>query len=259
MLIDWFTVGAQVLNFLVLVWLMKRFLYQPILRAIAAREQLIATQLASAAEHMHAAQAERAEFAEKNQQFEQQRASLLSAATAEVETQRQGLLASARQAADALSRKRQTGLRQEASNLNQAIVQQVQQEVFAIAAKTLADMADSRLEERLVAVFITQLQQLEGAERQRLLDACSQQEEPVVLRSALALPEQQQEDLQAALQASCGVAVKLQFVTDATLLGGLELSSAGQCFAWNIADYLQTLQHNVEALLHPQDPAQASA
>ncbi len=34
--IDWFTVGAQALNFLILVWLMKRFLYKPILNAIDA-------------------------------------------------------------------------------------------------------------------------------------------------------------------------------------------------------------------------------
>jgi F-type H+-transporting ATPase subunit b len=39
MLIDWFTVGAQTLNFLILVWLMKRFLYKPILNAIDAREK----------------------------------------------------------------------------------------------------------------------------------------------------------------------------------------------------------------------------
>ncbi|MCH9698254.1 MAG: F0F1 ATP synthase subunit B, partial [Gammaproteobacteria bacterium] len=45
MLIDWFTVSAQIINFLILVWLLKRFLYQPILNAIDAREQRIATQL----------------------------------------------------------------------------------------------------------------------------------------------------------------------------------------------------------------------
>ena len=38
MLIDWFTVGAQVLNFVFLVWLMKRFLYQPVLDAIATKQ-----------------------------------------------------------------------------------------------------------------------------------------------------------------------------------------------------------------------------
>jgi F-type H+-transporting ATPase subunit b len=48
MLIDWFTVGAQVLNFLILVWLMKRFLYKPILNAIDAREKRIAKELADA-------------------------------------------------------------------------------------------------------------------------------------------------------------------------------------------------------------------
>ena len=48
MLIDWFTVGAQALNFVILVWLMKRFLYVPVLDAIDAREKRIATQLGDA-------------------------------------------------------------------------------------------------------------------------------------------------------------------------------------------------------------------
>jgi F-type H+-transporting ATPase subunit b len=48
MLIDWFTVSAQVVNFLILVWLLKRFLYRPILNAIDAREKRIATELADA-------------------------------------------------------------------------------------------------------------------------------------------------------------------------------------------------------------------
>jgi F-type H+-transporting ATPase subunit b len=48
MLIDWFTVGAQTLNFLILVWLMKRFLYKPIRHAIDEREKRIAAELANA-------------------------------------------------------------------------------------------------------------------------------------------------------------------------------------------------------------------
>ncbi len=48
MLIDWFTVVAQALNFLILVWLLKRFLYKPILDALDAREKRIAGKLADA-------------------------------------------------------------------------------------------------------------------------------------------------------------------------------------------------------------------
>ena len=48
MLIDWFTVAAQLVNFLILVWLLKRFLFKPITSAIDAREKRIATELAAA-------------------------------------------------------------------------------------------------------------------------------------------------------------------------------------------------------------------
>ena len=78
MLFDWFTVGAQALNFLVLVWLMKRFLYKPILDAIDAREKRIALALLDAALKQTAAQKERDEFQKKNEDFDHQRNDLLS-------------------------------------------------------------------------------------------------------------------------------------------------------------------------------------
>ena len=106
MLIDWFTVGAQALNFLILVWLMKRFLYKPILHAIDAREKRIAAELADADAKKAEAQKERDEFQHKNEEFDQQRAALLSKATDEAKAERQRLLDEARKAADVLSAKR---------------------------------------------------------------------------------------------------------------------------------------------------------
>ena len=85
MLIDWFTVAAQVINFLILVWLLKRFLYKPILRDIDAREQRIEAQLADADATKAEAQQERDEFLHKNEAFDQQRAARLSQATNEAQ------------------------------------------------------------------------------------------------------------------------------------------------------------------------------
>ena len=147
MLIDWFTVGAQALNFVILVWLMKRFLYKPILNAIDAREKRIATELADADSKKAEAQKERDEFQHKNEEFDQQRAALLSKATGEAKAERQRLIDEARKAADALNVKRQETLIKDAHNLNQAISRRTQQEVFAIARKELADLATTSLEE----------------------------------------------------------------------------------------------------------------
>src|SRR5271167_1404309 len=121
MLIDWFTVGAQALNFIILVWLLKRFLYKPILNAVEARENRIAAELADADAKKAEAQKERDEFQHKNEEFDQQRAALLSTATAQAKAECQRLLDEARKAADALSAKRQETLRKDAHNLSQAI------------------------------------------------------------------------------------------------------------------------------------------
>src|SRR5450631_4387883 len=121
MLIDWFTVGAQTLNFLILVWLLKRFLYKPILDAIDAREKRIATELADADAKKAEATKERDEFKQKNDEFEKHRATLLAKATDEVKTQRLTLLDEARKAADQMSARREEALKNDARSLSQAI------------------------------------------------------------------------------------------------------------------------------------------
>src|ERR1700727_2967715 len=120
MLIDWFTAGAQALNFLILVWLLRRFLYKPILNAIDAREKRIDAELADAAAKKAEAKKECDDVQHKNDEFDQQRAALLSKATDEAKAERERLLDEARKAADALSAKRQETLKNDAHNLDEA-------------------------------------------------------------------------------------------------------------------------------------------
>ena len=72
--IDWFTVVAQAINFLILVWLLKRFLTNPSCCAIDEREKGIAAQLAEAEAKKAEAQKERDDFQHKNEAFDRERA-----------------------------------------------------------------------------------------------------------------------------------------------------------------------------------------
>src|SRR5271170_2717853 len=105
MLINWFTVGAQILNFLILVWLLKHFLYKPILGAIDAREKRIAAELADADAKKAEAQKERDDFQAKNKAFDEQRAALLAKAEGDAKAERERLLGDARKEGDALREK----------------------------------------------------------------------------------------------------------------------------------------------------------
>lgn len=249
MLIDWFTVGAQVLNFLILVWLMKRLLYKPVLAAIDAREKGIAAQIADANAKEAAGRKAQDEFQQKNADFDQQRAALLSKATDEANAERQRLLEEARKAAAAATAARQEALRNDAQNLSQALRRRTQQEVFAIARKALADLAATSLEDCMSEVFLRRLTAMDEAAKKALGDALKTAADPALLRSAFDLPAAQRAALQNALNTTFSADIKIQFETAPDLISGMELTTQGQKVAWSIADYLASMQKSVEELL----------
>lgn len=249
MLIDWFTVVAQALNFLILVWLMKRFLYKPILHAIDQREKLIAKELADAAATKSDAQKERDEFQHKNETFDQQRAGLLSKAMDEVKAERQRLLDEARQTADDLSAARQENLKNTVENLNQAISRRTQQEVFAIARKTLTDLAGTTLEERMLELFFSRLKSLGAEEKEQLVSAIKATQHPVIVRTTFDLSAELSASAERAIKETFGIENQIRFETAPEIVSGIELVSDGHKVAWSIADYLKSMENCIAELL----------
>ena len=259
MLIDWFTVGAQALNFLILVWLMKRFLYKPVLHAIDEREKRIAAELADAAAKKADAQKAREEFQHKNETFDQQRAALLSKSTDEANAERQRLLDDARKAADALSVKRMDALRNDAHQLNQAIARRTQQEVFAIARKVLTDLASTSLEERATDVFTRRVRAIDDKAKAGLAEALKTASYAALVRSAFDLPPEQRAAIQQALNETFSADIHLRFETAPDLVSGIEFTTNGQKVAWSIADYLASLETGVDELVKQKIRPEAKA
>jgi F-type H+-transporting ATPase subunit b len=259
MLIDWFTVGAQALNFLILVWLMKRFLYKPILHAIDAREKRVATELADADQKKAEAQRERDDFRHKNEELEQQRAAFLGKAKNEAQTERERLLDEARRAAETLSTKRLEALNREHLNLNAEITRRTSQEVFAIARKTLTDLASTSLEERLSEVLTRRLRQMDGQAKAGLAEALETAPDPAIVRSAFELPTEQRAAIQNALNETFSADIQVRFETAPDVISGIELTTHGQKVAWSIADYLASLEKGVGELLKEKDKPIAKA
>lgn len=245
MLIDWFTVGAQVINFLILVWLLKRFLYHPILDAIDAREKGIAVKLADAQAKETEATREREAFQRKNADFDAARAALLRDATAAAATERQRLLDAAREAATALGAKRQERLLRDAQTLQQEIGRRMQQEVFALARKVLADLAGAPLEAQMVSVFTERLAALGGDDKDTLQRALQAGAQPLVVRTGFVLPAVAQVSVEAAVRTLLGAGTTIRFDIAPDLVSGIELSTDGQKVAWSVTGYLNALESSM--------------
>jgi F-type H+-transporting ATPase subunit b len=252
MLINLFTVFAQAVNFLILVWLLKRFLYKPILHAIDEREKGIATQLADAEAKKAEAQKDRDEFQHKNQAFDQERAALLKKATDEANAERQRLLDEAKKDADAMRAKRQEALAGEQRNLEQAIIRMTQKQVFAIARKTLTDLAGAGLEERMGDVFVRRVRDLTGEAKEQLATAFKSSNHQVSVHSTFDLPLPQRGAIESAVKETFAPDAQVQFETAPDLVCGIDLSTNGHKVSWSIADYLATLEKSAGELLHKE-------
>ena len=250
MLIDWFTVIAQAVNFFILVWLMKRYLYQPILKALDAREQHIAAELADADAKKAEALAEREEFRRKNDEFDRQRDGLLSKATGDAAAEHGRLLDEVRKEADQMRGRLQDKLGSEFHTLHEEIARRTQATVFAITRKTLTELSGVDLEARMVEVFIRHLRELGDGERDKLAVVAAQ--DVVTVHSAFELLQPQRTMIEDAIKATLGTAAPIRFEIVPGLIGGIELILQGRKVAWSISDHLASLEKELAALLKAQ-------
>lgn len=255
MKIDWFTVVAQLLNFIILLWLMKRFLFKPILNAIDAREKKIADKLAHAEAKKAEAHELKAEYELKSDNLDAQSASFLKTAQEEGQAEKLRLMEQAREDAEIYAAKRREAILDEEKVVRQALRQKTQDEVLAVTRKVLADLAGASLDERVVEVFTERLSNLSDAEIKTLSSALKTPSDVITVRTAFEISSDLQSTTALAVKKIVGSDSIIKFETSPKLISGIELSVNGQKVAWSVADYLSSLEESLSAL--PQEQGKA--
>lgn len=249
MLFDGFTVCAQLLNFLLLAWLLKRFLYKPVLDAIDAREKLIASQLQDAEQQKSVARKERQEFQNKNEAFEMKRETLFGELHETVKRERLRKLDEVRTEAIALRAGFAEKISSERDAWQREIKQRTQREVFSIARQTLEDLAQASLEDQIADVLIRRLEDLDPGEKAKLVTFAKSATHPVLVHSAFELSPSQRNLIQSTLSETLGIPVVPQFEVVPAVVCGIEILLNGHKVAWSIADYLASVERSLNELL----------
>lgn len=242
--INWFTVIAQALNFLILVWLLKKFLYKPILNAVNEREKKITDELKDADAQKANAQKEKDEFKKKNEDFDSKKKALLDKAVADANTEKRQLIDSAKETANALGSTMEKAFKEQQNQDKKELSQNTQEQVFAITRKALKDLASVSLETQTVDIFIKRLKASKNTEKQQFIDAFKANSKAILVKSAFDLPEKQQGELTNAVNEVLDTNTKLQFKIAPEIISGIELSTNDYKMAWSFSEYLSALQKN---------------
>lgn len=251
MSIDWITVSAQIINFLILVWLLRRFLYQPVIQAMDEREQRIAEQLNEAQAREQKADEEVQHYHEKMKELDRTRDKILANAQEKAEQQKKQLLDEARKEVAETREHWQRQAQQEKEEFWGELRHQISNAIQGIARKALRDLADADLEEQIIHSFIHRLKSLDKKSRELMLNSLEESSEPIRITSTFELDSTVGGRLTRAIHEHIIDGVDIEYHESPELLCGITLTVGEGQLGWNLADYLQQLNERVEDTFAP--------
>jgi F-type H+-transporting ATPase subunit b len=243
MLIDWFTVIAQIINFLILLFLLHRFLYKPILKTIDKRQHQLESQWQSVREEQEKAEAEAQAHRQAQQDLDEQRDQILEEAKSEAQEMRRAEMQQMRAEIEQKRQEWQQALKEEQQSLLADLQQQFGHQIVAIAHRMLKDLANVELEQQAIQEFQQKLHALDPETRRAIADAFAHHEQAITVQTSFELPAASQESLRQTLQETNllnGQAV--HFAVSPDLLFGIRLHNEAYDLAWNAEDYLRDLE-----------------
>ncbi|MCF3593976.1 F0F1 ATP synthase subunit B [Rhodobacteraceae bacterium LMO-12] len=252
MSIDWITVAAQIANFLVLVWLLKRFLYRPILDGIDAREREIAARMAEAATLCEAAEAAKAEHKAEIEGLQSGREDLLAQAREAAEAERDAVLRQARERLERERLAREEERIAETRRFRADLQHKGATALVALTRKALNDLAGETLEERIVARAATRLSQMTGD-----LTAAAGDGREAVITTRDTLRPQNRRQLEDQLKKAMP-AIEVTFKTDPGQSPGLNLRLGGAQLGWSVDSYVEGLQDILDEQAERKEHANAA-
>jgi len=241
---DWFTVIAQIVNFLVLVALLQRFLYGPIVRAMDRREAEIAARLDAAAQKIAQAEEERERYENLVHESEASREEMRAKAREEADALRNELLESAREEVDTNRDKWHESFRAERESFLRSLRRHVCEEACTVARRAVTEMADASLEERMAACLERRIRGLGTEEREDLATHFRASGRGIVVRSAFELSNEGRMAIIRALNSLTPVD-DLSFETGPSLVCGVEILAGGRSLAWNLEEHLDGLEERL--------------
>lgn len=238
--LNWSTFVLEVINFLILVWLLKHFLYQPVLNVISQRRQRIEAEISQAAREQEKADALKQQYEQRLTEWEQDKRDVLDDLERQIEQERSKRL---QQLDDEVERQR---LKYQARDEQQQNQWRNQAETEALqlggafAARLLKGLTGPELDLRLQQLFIEQLADLPESAMKALREGWQGKDARIEITSATALDNKRQQAIRQALEKKLGQSeAQWRFHQDNTLIAGLRVTIGGWVIQANLQDELR--------------------
>ena len=237
MLLDGYTIIIQIVNFLILLWLLQRFLYGPITRAIQAREEKIASTLDRAQKAEDAAAQNAAALENEKRELQSEKEQLLDQARNEITRWREKEIEAVKDEIENRRRRWAQIVENEQQAFLENLKTEVTQQVMRISEKVIADLADQKLEHWIITVFF---KKMGGSDPEMEYYSGA-----VHIVSGFELTPESKADIRRKLSNRFPSASSFEFAVSPSPGMGIEVRAGDRKTAWTLNHYLAELEKEI--------------
>jgi F-type H+-transporting ATPase subunit b len=248
MIIDWYTILFQIINFLILVFLLRYFLYGPIVKAMDERERKIVEREEEAEAKRKESEEEAKKYRQESNELEERKEEILDEARSSAEEEKADLLNKARSEVSETRRRWEEAFEREKESFTGELRRRIGRQACSVARRCLEDLADAKLEELTWNIFTGKLDDLPDNDRQDLLKGIEENDYKLNLQSAFETPKEKLQELESKLVKVLPEAEKklnLSAKKDSELICGLELEAGGYRISWSVDTYLGDIESEI--------------
>lgn len=249
MKIDWFTFVAQIVNFLILLALLKHFLFGPLRIIMDRRERTVSSRLDDARQKLEEAEEKNRIYQGKLDDFKAQKEEMMSTARQEVEQTKREMLHQAREEINAIEEKWEESLEAERETFFDELHRQTATNIIQLLDRLVKDLANSSLEEQAINKFLVKLKDMDKKEEKRALQsAMGSGKGELKIVSSFALSQKHQSRIKKTIKDVFSTDINCSFGVSRLLGFGIEIRAEGWKMGWNAKIYLEDLKKNVTDL-----------
>lgn len=255
MQVDAFTLIAQIINFLILLYLLYRFLYNPILNTMQAREEKISNRLEQARQRESEAEEYKSQYQEELSEIDQIRKKKLNELEEDIDNRRKEMIQEAREQVDQRKAAWYETLEREQEDFLHELRHKSSQQISQALRKALRDLANSDLDRQIQQVFIEKVQQIDDENKQRILEAARRSNQKIYIQTSESVQSEEHQKMIETIEEFIldgNDEIDILFERNPSILAGVELQADGQRLSWSIDAYLDELEDNIAQLIQEE-------
>jgi F-type H+-transporting ATPase subunit b len=241
---DFWTLLFQIINFIVLLFILKRVLYKPLKEIIEKRRNIIEKNISEAEKIKEEAMEMHAANQQEMEKLKELKRELTDKMKEEVEAEKGVILADAEKEAQKLIEKKQVLFDTEKRRLETELKSQALEIVETFCTRLLRDISNEDLHRALFTRLKAEIPRL----TEDIKNAYGDNEIKIELLSAYPLSEADMQEIENEFATRLNKKVSFEAVLDADLIGGLRIRALDKVYDASLKGQIQTFRDRLRGV-----------